>query len=275
MKRAPTSKNCVPLAAAALLAFVAGNLTPVRADLIQPISQVRTVAGAASADDSTGHVDGADSDAAVDFGLFDSSRSVDADLPDAYGSGGGWQESELGTATLVAEGSAFANGESYAGDGWGSGDGSSIFEVSFQLTAPADATVLGEVVKYDNGRAWIRFTGPDGLIFDVYASGETPFGRSLFLPAGQYTLEIRATGSALGESYYFDYAFASYSATLTVCPAGDLDEDGVVGLADLSVLLAHYGGPGGPYDGDLNRDGSIGLPDLAILLANYGASCSL
>jgi hypothetical protein len=67
----------------------------------------------------------------------------------------------------------------------------------------------------------------------------------------------------------------SGSGTLTVaqtgscpvnCPA-DLNGDGSVGSADLTILLAAWGTPG---PGDLNGDGSVGSADLTILLAAWG-----
>jgi hypothetical protein len=56
---------------------------------------------------------------------------------------------------------------------------------------------------------------------------------------------------------------------------GDLDGDREVGLADLQILLAHYGMMSGAVyeDGDLNGDGAVGLADLQGLLSVYGTSC--
>jgi hypothetical protein len=55
---------------------------------------------------------------------------------------------------------------------------------------------------------------------------------------------------------------------------GDLDGDGDVDLADLAILLAHYGMTSGAMyeDGDLDSDGDVDLNDLATLLAVYGTS---
>ena len=56
---------------------------------------------------------------------------------------------------------------------------------------------------------------------------------------------------------------------------GDIDGDGAVALADLSVLLGHYGmSSGATYvEGDLNADQAVGLDDLSLLLGVYGSSC--
>ena len=57
------------------------------------------------------------------------------------------------------------------------------------------------------------------------------------------------------------------------CP-GDLDGDNDVDIADLAVLLAHYGETGAsPNDGDLDHDGDVDVADLAALLAVYGVVC--
>jgi hypothetical protein len=63
-------------------------------------------------------------------------------------------------------------------------------------------------------------------------------------------------------------------ATATNCPS-DLDGDGTVGLADLAVLLAHFGTTegAGREDGDLDLDGDVDLADLAAMLADFGTVC--
>ncbi len=58
------------------------------------------------------------------------------------------------------------------------------------------------------------------------------------------------------------------------CPA-DLNGDEAVELADLAILLAHFGQTEGatPAEGDLDGDGGVTLQDLAIFLANFGVAC--
>lgn len=57
------------------------------------------------------------------------------------------------------------------------------------------------------------------------------------------------------------------------CP-GDLDGDHAVALADLSVLLAHFGdGAAAAAEGDLDGDGDVDLADLAAILADFGRDC--
>lgn len=67
-----------------------------------------------------------------------------------------------------------------------------------------------------------------------------------------------------------DFVFEQPAA---VC-VGDLDRDGVIGLGDLTILLAHFGSTDAGYiDGDLNNDGAVDLADLTILLSRFGSSC--
>lgn len=54
---------------------------------------------------------------------------------------------------------------------------------------------------------------------------------------------------------------------------GDLNGDGAIDLADLSILLANFGAAGAPEQGDLNGDGQVDLADLSILLTVFGQLC--
>ncbi|MCC6359522.1 MAG: hypothetical protein IT450_12325 [Phycisphaerales bacterium] len=60
------------------------------------------------------------------------------------------------------------------------------------------------------------------------------------------------------------------------CP-GDLNQDGQIGIQDLSILLAHFGSchPSTLYEpaADLDCDGCVRLQDLAELLGVFGSSC--
>jgi hypothetical protein len=66
-------------------------------------------------------------------------------------------------------------------------------------------------------------------------------------------------------------SFAIRAALPTPLP-GDLDGDGVVGVADLLTLLGAWGPCADPQNcpADLDGDGVVGVADLLILLANWG-----
>lgn len=91
-----------------------------------------------------------------------------------------------------------------------------------------------------------------------------------------------------GETTYLYDAVAATgagqpSATLMLSAVGllhcvaDIDEDGLVGLSDLSALLENFGMPSGAtsLDGDLDGDGDVDLTDLSALLTDYGLSCAM
>lgn len=54
----------------------------------------------------------------------------------------------------------------------------------------------------------------------------------------------------------------------------DVNNDCVVGLPDLSIMLANFGGAGTCAQGDTNNNGSVQLDDLANLLARFGRNCN-
>lgn len=57
------------------------------------------------------------------------------------------------------------------------------------------------------------------------------------------------------------------------CP-GDADGDGVVGLADIAVVLLHWNEAGGfGLPGDVTADGSVGLADVADIITHWGGAC--
>ncbi len=51
---------------------------------------------------------------------------------------------------------------------------------------------------------------------------------------------------------------------------GDLDGDGFVGVADLMLLLAHFGACPAACHEHIDGDGMVGVTDLLILLGNWG-----
>lgn len=63
------------------------------------------------------------------------------------------------------------------------------------------------------------------------------------------------------------------NTTESACP-GDLNDDQLVDLIDLTTLLAHFGHIGGTgQDGDINGDTLVDLLDLTLMLSNFGTIC--
>lgn len=179
----------------------------------------------------------------------------------------------------------------------------------FQSSSRGDLTGLyfdesgrGVLFRYsaESGFTDLVNVGPDGLgrLIDVNRRGEAvamvqgegwPSNPTFFSPAGgaerldtiefgltwpmQNVVAINDAGQILVTG--MDEAGRNRAAVLTPPPAclGDVDRDGVVGLADLARLLGAFGCRGGACVGDLNDDGTADLSDLAMLLSRFGSAC--
>ncbi|MDZ4831765.1 MAG: hypothetical protein SGJ09_16410 [Phycisphaerae bacterium] len=70
-----------------------------------------------------------------------------------------------------------------------------------------------------------------------------------------------AKGTGAGAAYAYDLGVA--------CTASDINRDGHVNAADLSILLGFWGSCSGACLGDIDGDGIVDAADLAILLGNW------
>jgi len=91
---------------------------------------------------------------------------------------------------------------------------------------------------------------------------------SLTLYQLEFILEVKhAVANCDVDSFYLIYALL-----------GDIDSDGLVGLADLYILAKAYGSQVGDStyvsEADIDDDGYIGLADYSIFAMNYGKSVS-
>ncbi len=100
--------------------------------------------------------------------------------------------------------------------------GTSIFDVTFDVTVTVDARILGSASAYDSGHFTVTLTGPDGLVFeafdDYYYRGEAYFDEIIALYQGTWQLQAQASGSCYSDYSYYGYSFADYDVTLDVCP---------------------------------------------------------
>lgn len=99
-------------------------------------------------------------------------------------------------------------------------------------------------------------------------AGHHHFRVEFFERTGEAGLIVRIRGGPFWKQpiSYFNY-FRDR------CPA-DVNRDGVVGLADLAIVLENFGVEPAVYqDGDIDTDGRVTLSDLALLLENFGTAC--
>jgi probable HAF family extracellular repeat protein len=95
------------------------------------------------------------------------------------------------------------------------------------------------------------------------------------LPGGTITRarRINDAGTVVGESNAADGFFHAVIWVIepeTPPNPADLDGDGSVGAADLSMLLGAWGACGAACPADLDGDGAVGAADLSILLGAWG-----
>lgn len=125
------------------------------------------------------------------------------------------------------------------------------------LTVTGTATLAGEL---------------NVALIDGYSPGN---GASfVVLTAGA----ISGTFDSLTGAAGFEVSYTATEVILTSTGSplpGDLDGDCDVDLADLTVLLAHFGQTSGvgAEDGDIDGDGDVDLADLTLMLSVFGTSC--
>jgi hypothetical protein len=155
-----------------------------------------------------------------------------------------------------AVGDGFANGIVWQLAVFNDGDGDKLY--AFGTFTASGATPLERMARW-NGTSWEPFATANSTVFGALVlPGETGEGDTLIVN-GQFT-------TLNGDAY-------NRIGTYVGCPApdpgipGDLDGDGLVGPADLAILLGDWGSTGSAAD--LDGDGSVGTADLAILLGNW------
>ena len=82
--------------------------------------------------------------------------------------------------------------------------------------------------------------------------------------------DVIADDLPIGLEWQVQHLDTTVTITLIGEPAGDLNGDGVVGPADLAILLGTWGDCVNECPADFNGDGTVGPADLAILLGNWG-----
>jgi len=128
---------------------------------------------------------------------------------------------------------------------------------------------------YADGQHWddTCFTVPDGAIrADVRVFYQTT--------SKEYAEFLRDTNVTdnRGQTAYDQWVAQGMSApvemdvaSVELAPSlpGDVNEDGIVGIADLLAVLSNWGCTG-VCDADVNCDGTVGLADLLAVLTHWG-----
>lgn len=151
-------------------------------------------------------------------------------------------------------------------------DGTQIFRESFAnaIASQVQSYISAPGVELAR-RVDLGFNGPGGYFTDrAYDMSREPRFKNLPHTASTATFTFRIEGDGIQDLWDESWAFDNVRviARSPGNPA-DLDGDGSVGAADLSILLAAWGATGS-NPADLDGDGSVGASDLSILLVSWG-----
>ncbi|MFM9958878.1 MAG: plastocyanin/azurin family copper-binding protein [Phycisphaerales bacterium] len=137
---------------------------------------------------------------------------------------------------------------------------------------PTDINInVGDTVRFTNQdfipHTATSQTAPGSLVpSGLFDSGDLEFGQ-------QYSFTFTTPGTV---SYYCVPHGSSMQGSITVvpppaCPA-DLNGDGSVNTADLTLFLGAFGQAGPNLPADYNDDGFVNVLDLTVLLGQFGCS---
>jgi hypothetical protein len=133
-----------------------------------------------------------------------------------------------------------------------------------------------------NGTTWtnVETVGPSGpgtsggWFYHEFRVGD-------FVTPGA-TVRMRFVAADLGAGSLVEAAVDDFAIVDVGCPGGaacpgDVNDDGIRDLADLTLLLAAFGtstgDPGFNAAADIDGDGTIALGDLSSLLSTFGVAC--
>ena len=159
------------------------------------------------------------------------------------------------------------------------------FEFRFRILAPSLATFSGSVSRAMTGcgsgvcgSAGSTISGPVNMtLSNTPAAWGGSWGPvTVELPIGEYLIRTYAGGGSICTSSTCSGCGASnssISATFALQPpacVGDLNQDGIVGAADLTNLFVRWGLPG-ILGEDLDGSGVVDPGDLSILIGAWGS----
>jgi outer membrane protein assembly factor BamB len=104
-------------------------------------------------------------------------------------------------------------------------------------------------------------------LFPKNGEAHEAFGASVTMTKSRAVVGVPGDDGVVentGSAFLFDLS------SLFGCP-GDVNDDGLINLADLNIVLANFGTMG--EIGDATGDGLVNLADLNTVLANFGGAC--
>ncbi len=119
---------------------------------------------------------------------------------------------------------------------------------------------------FNPGPVQLQTGGIATSILTISTAPTTPCGNSTYPKI--YTIIVTATGNSVTHQFSFK---------LTVYLQGDVNKDGHVDVADLSLIGAHFGQSITQFplssDADLSNDGYVNISDLSSAGSNFAGAC--
>ena len=115
----------------------------------------------------------------------------------------------------------------------------------------------------DNGVAGYQIYRGATLVTTT-AAGTTSFSENL--NPGTYSYTVKAVDTISQTSA------ATAAKSITIYSSYDPSKDGVVGVADLNIVLSNYGKTGSGINADVNGDGIVNILDISALLTKWGTA---
>lgn len=202
--------------------FVAAFLTGSTSAQITYVSQVRSVeANARSSQAQGAPILDSDQIDAVGFVSFQEDLTVSTSSAVASGTGRASQTSDLSDALMTAVGYGTGWGNGSDPNGFGSGDGQSSFQVTFDLTTECDVTLTGSLSVSQFGFATTSFSSQQASLFLTLAdNGNTvTINETFTLPPGRYSLSARASGYGYGDPWIGEMESATFDLQLAATPS--------------------------------------------------------
>ncbi|MCP3977765.1 MAG: hypothetical protein GY716_00345 [bacterium] len=192
--------------------------------LLVPTAQTRSITGNAYAEDKfSGPVNDSDADSAPDFAPFGGVAGANASVDSGIGSAGGQQTSSISGNAIVAQGSTFANAETWDFGAFVDASALNRMEVTFEVTAETSFDLSGMLTAYDEGLTEVSLREGNLEIYGLLVfgpAGETPIAESGMLQPGPYTLIVRSEGNVFGSDFFPAYSSGEFDVTLTLGAGG-------------------------------------------------------
>jgi hypothetical protein len=199
---------------AAALAFLAG---PAAADLIDPISQSRSVRADALADG----IPDSESASAVAFELFDASVDADVFGPDSSAGASAYQRSQIGTDSVTGQGDVSASATGLMADATSDSD----FDFSFTIRHSVDHAFSASVIPdigFGTAAVWLLDVSRDETLAEVQSGGQTEVMVMGLLDPGEHRILAFASAFDMGDLGFGGNATFNFSLTVVPEPSAAL-----------------------------------------------------